>query len=309
MRVYNKKCYSLAIDIGGSKVLVAIVSSEGDVSYSYRSELQNTIDERKLIDIIVKLSKKALSECKYDIHSCGISIPGLTNSNNGKWVFAPFSNIENFNIGDILAKKLNMNIYIENDVNACAIAEKKVGNCKEVENFLWMTISNGIGGAIYINNKLYKGAFSYAGEIGHITVVENGTSCGCGSKGCLEQYASGASIERIYYELTNNKYSAKEIALLANEGDLISNDIYNKAGKYIGLGLSHVINLLNLEKIILGGGVSQDYKLFKDTLLKEFNKNIFFIANKSIIIEVSQLGYNASLIGAGLIALSREGLL
>jgi len=309
MRVYNKMRYSLAIDIGGSKVLVAIVSSKGDVSYSYRSELQSTINERKLIDIIVKLSKKVLSECKYDIHSCGVSIPGLTNSDSGKWIFAPFSNIKNFNIGDILAKKLNMNIYIENDVNACAIAEKTVGNCKEIENFLWMTISNGIGGAIYINNKIYKGAFSYAGEIGHITVVENGTSCGCGSNGCLEQYASGASIEHIYYKATNKKYSAKQIAIFANEGDLISKEIYNNVGKYIGLVLSHVINLLNLEKIILGGGVSQDYKLFKNALLKEFNRNIFLVANKNIIIEVSKLGYNASLIGAGLIALSREGLI
>jgi len=301
--------YSLAIDIGGSKVLVAIVSSKGEVFYHYRSELQDIIDEKQLIDIIIKLSKKVLSECKYEIHSCGVSIPGLTNSKEGKWFFAPFSHIKDFNIGNILSKKLNLNVYIENDVNACAIAEKKVGSGKSIENFLWMTISNGIGGALYINNQLYKGAYSYAGEIGHITVVENGTYCGCGSKGCLEQYASGASIERIYYELTNSKYSAKQIAELAKQGDVVSKDLYNKVGRYIGMVLSHVVNLLNMEKIILGGGISQDYNLFKESLLNEFNKNIFLIANKHIIIEVSKLGYNASLIGAGLIALDREGLL
>jgi len=294
--------YVLAIDIGGSKLIVGIVASSGKIIDSIKLKLDN-VNENQLIEIIVKLSQLLLSKYNYKIKKCGIAIPGLVDSKKGEWLFSPYSKITNFSIAKILEKRLLMKVFIENDVNVCALAEMQLGACKNIPNFFWMTISNGIGGAIVINNKLYKGAFSHAGEIGHIKVVDDGVLCGCGNKGCLEMYASGSAIERRYNNRTKETISAMEIAKKATKGDVEAVNIYNSIGKYLGLALSYVSNLLNVEKIILGGGVMEEYKLFKSSLINEFDNNVFKKANMNTKIEKSKLGYNATLIGAALIAM------
>ena len=295
--------YALAIDIGGSKLLVGIVSECGEIVNSQKIELSAINSEKQIVDLIVSVSKRLLIDCQLNITTCGISIPGLVDSSKGEWVFAPYSKISNFPIAQLIENILKIPVYIENDVNACALAEKKFGKCKNISNFFWMTISNGIGGAIYINNKLYKGAFSNAGEIGHINIVKNGIECGCGNKGCIEMYASGLAIKRRYRETTNISLSAKEIAYKANQGDELSINIYNEIGEYLGLVLSYVANILNIEKIVLGGGVMQDFNLVRKTLLEQFSNNVFNKANNKVIIEKTGLGYNAALLGAALVGM------
>lgn len=295
--------FSLGIDIGGSKLRVGTISSRGDVICSNVVDISKVKKAEKLVEIITENSNKLLLHCQLNISTCGIAIPGLTDSDSGEWVFSPFSGIKNFPIASIIEKQLKLKTSIENDVNVSAIAEKLVGNCQDVKNFFWMTVSNGIGGAFFMNDQLYKGAFEHAGEIGHLTVVKDGESCGCGGRGCLEKYASGASIERIYQQETNEYLSAKEIARKATMGDEFCYELYQQTGRYLGKALSYVANLLNIQKIVLGGGVSLDYDLFSDSLLEQFREDVFMKANKDIIIEKTMLSNQAALIGAGLIAM------
>ncbi|MBN2851793.1 MAG: ROK family protein [Clostridia bacterium] len=299
--------YNLAIDIGGSKLLIGIVSSDGDIICSDKKDISNVRSDREIITLITDISDKMMLGCDVAVSSCGVSVPGLTDSEKGEWVFAPYSGITNFPIARLLKEKLKLPVFIENDVNASALAEKHFGICRETDNFFWMTISNGIGGALFLDGKLYKGAFSNAGEIGHVTVVKDGHMCGCGKRGCLEVHASGLSIEREYSSLTNLMLTAKEIVYKAKQGEQAANKVYQHAGRHIGMALSHVSNLLNVEKIVLGGGVSLDYELFKNDLLTEFRRNVFIRANENVIIVKTGLHYHASLLGASLLSNLKGG--
>ncbi|MBT3318666.1 MAG: ROK family protein, partial [Clostridia bacterium] len=196
-------------------------------------------------------------------------------------------------------------VAIENDVNACALAEKMFGCCKDSTDFIWLTVSNGCGGALFLSNALYKGFGGTAGEIGHIVVEENnGFQCGCGNSGCLEIQAAGPGIVRRYLQKTpGESLTAADIASKAREGDANALKVYRDEGKYLGYAIASAVNLLNPERVIIGGGVSASFDLFADTLRETVMQRIYQSANKTLIIETSALGYNASLIGAASLAL------
>ena len=137
-------------------------------------------------------------------------------------------------MAEILTKEFGLPAYVDNDVNACAIAEKRFGCCKDVKDFAWITVSNGIGGALYLNNDIYYGAFGNAGEIGHFTVVDGGRPCNCGSSGCLEMHAAGPAILKNYEEKTGNVKTAKELSEMARDGDKEAAAIFNLEGEYLG---------------------------------------------------------------------------
>ncbi len=166
-----------------------------------------------------------------------------------------------------------------------------------------MTISNGIGGAIYLNGDLYQGHMGNAGEIGHIIVEEDTDAvCGCGKRGCLEALCSGKGIEYAYQRLTGQKLGADKVADLARNGDEIALKGYTQAGNYIGKALSYSINLLNLKKIIIGGGVAQSFDLLEKPIYSSLEKYVFKTANPSYSIQKTGLGYYAALIGAAAVA-------
>lgn len=293
----------LAIDIGGSKIIVGIVDLCGNILDFERMELPYEYNVDFIIETIFKMSNKYN---RNNIVASGVSIPGLTDSSKGIWKYSPFSKITNVPISQILSEKLGCRVFIENDVNACAIGEKTYGICKEEANFLWMTVSNGIGGALYLNNSLYTGQDGYAGEVGHIVVEENTDFiCGCGKKGCLEAMASGKGIENAYYNLCNKKLSAKEIADLAKSEEKEAVEVYKNAGGYIGKAIAHTVNILNIKKVVLGGGVSQSFDLLKPYIEDSLEKYLFSFANKNLSIEKTGLGYYASLLGAAALAFEK----
>lgn len=291
----------LSIDIGGSKTVIGIVDTQGNIVCSHKTFLPEKYDAEYLINHIYLESKQYM---EYYPIAVGVTIPGLCNSQKGVWCYAPFSGISDFPISTVLREKLGLEVYIENDVNACAIAEKRYGACKDDKSFLWVTVSNGIGGAIYLDGKLYTGESGNAGEIGHFIVEENTHElCGCGRYGCLEAMASGKGIENEYANVTGTRVDAKTLAKLAKNGDNVSMEIFNKAGRYIGKALSYSINLLNINKVVLGGGVSQSFELFNRGIKDSLDKYLFSQANRILTIEKTYLGYNAAIIGAAAVTI------
>lgn len=293
----------LSIDIGGSKTVIGIVDIQGNVVVNHKTLLPEKYDAEYLIDHILSEAKRYT---EYNPIAVGVTIPGLCDSEKGTWCYAPFSGISDFPISAMLKEKLGLEVYIENDVNACAVAEKMYGTCKNDNSFLWITVSNGIGGALYLDGKLYTGESGNAGEIGHFIVEENKVRlCGCGRYGCLEAMASGKGIENEYASLTGKRLDAKSIAELAKNKDTESMEAYNKAGRYIGKALSYSINLLNIKNVVLGGGVSQDFELLREGINASLDKYLFKQANKNITVEKTKLGYNAALIGAAAVAINK----
>lgn len=279
--------------------MCGIVSSVGEVCIKKKYQWDVGITKENIIRKIIEVAENILSLWDKEVHGIGAAIPGLADVDKGIWVYSCFSGIGDIPIGEILKNKFHMPVFIDNDVNACAIGEKEFGGCKDTGDFFWITVSNGIGGGIVLNGDIYRGAFGNAGEIGHICVSNEGIRCSCGSLDCLEAHASGASISRRFYELTKKRMTAESIALLARKGDTDASEIFAQTGVYLGRGISYCINLLNLKKVIIGGGVAMSYDLFENEMKRTAYDMIYNKANENYVIEKTALTYDAALIGAG----------
>ena len=244
----------LAIDIGGSKVMAGIVDSSGRIKICERESLEGNYELDDVIECILSITTRLRKKREYnDVARVGVTVPGLADPDHGLWVYSPFSGIRRAPIQSILSNALQLPVAIENDVNACAYAERRYGVCRDVESFIWVTVSNGVGGGLVLGGEIYRGAFLNSGEIGHVNVVEGGRLCGCGNRGCLEAYASGASIAKRYVELNRSgekeipDIDAKGVGQRARNGDEIALRIYEETGYYLGKAISYAVNLINPE--------------------------------------------------------------
>ena len=312
----------LAIDIGGSKLVTAlclvdsVINPSGKpfrlLQKSHRSLAPTTTTDELLawLDSAVDEVFEAAHLSKYDIEAIGVNIPGLAEPVSGTWVYACFSGIRDFPIARILAEKYAKPVFIENDVNACALAEKFFGGCREVDNFLWVTVSNGVGGGLVLLGNIFSGNFGNAGEIGHFCVEEDereAIRCGCGNFGCVEAQAAGPGIAKRFKNRTCRDATAATIATYAKQGDADALAVYEKTGYYLGKAIAASINLINPGKVILGGGVSESFELFAPVLKETVNRQVFRDANQNVVIEPTQLGSDAAVAGAT--ALAFRGLL
>lgn len=284
-----------AVDIGGSKLICGALTDSGEILDTFRVDYKQGYTADDLMGWI-KESFKLLD--KYGLCRCGAAIPGLCDPKSGTWLYSPFSGIGNIPITEMLSEITNLPAYADNDVNVSALAEKKFGCCKDTSDFLWITVSNGIGGGLYLGGDLYRGPFMTSGEIGHITVEENTDRiCGCGKRGCLEAMASGASIASIYESRTGKKVSAKEIADFARMGDDEAKKVWAEAGFYIGKAVSSAVNLLGVDTVVLGGGAAQNFDLLYDSAMGAISEYTFSAAVAKVNLLHSPLGANAALLG------------
>jgi glucokinase len=303
---------SLAIDIGGSKCVVGLVDDQGTI-IDKRRFVWKALNEKAMLEDISR-EGKALLSCRPSLSPSfiGASIPGLADPNKGLWIEASFSGIRDLPIASALSQAFGLPAYIDNDGQACALAERLFGAGRDTEDFLYITVSNGIGGSIFANGRLYGGVNGTAGEIGHCTVVENGRPCKCGLNGCLEAHAAGPAIAKNYQELggaplTDGKAAdAAEIAKRAREGEEIAIQVYRTEGMYLGKVIAAACNLLNPAKVILGGGVSLAFPLFEASLRDTVNKHLYRSANPGLQILPTPLGYDGGLLGAAAGGFTRQ---
>jgi len=292
----------LAIDIGGSKIVAGAVCANGVVYGENRVTLNQPLTKEHLLKIVSDLCHETMRQFGKDKFTCvGIAIPGLTDSEKGLWVYSSFSGIGDFPIRDLLEADLGLSVYIDNDVNACALGEIYFGSCRDVKDFLWITVSNGVGGSVVINGAIHEGVSGYAGELGHVNVKENGYLCECGNRGCAEAQAAGPAILRNYLERTGMSVSnldAKQLAGLASKGDSDAIKVFEETGFFLGKAIAAAVNILNTQKVIIGGGVALSFDLFYPQLRKTLDSTLFRVANQNLIVEPTALGYAAALYGA-----------
>ena len=300
-----RKKNALAFDIGGSKLMTGIVNENGQILTSEHTVWREQ-SEGSLLDDIIQSGRRLIQSFEGTIDCIGAGIPGLADIEKGVWIESCFSGIKEVPIVAILQDEFRLNAYIDNDVNLCAIAEKYFGACKDNNDFIWLTVSNGCGGALYVNGDIYRGAFSNAGELGHIVVEDNdGYLCGCGNKGCLEAQAAGPAIVRRYHRDGGlvTITSAAEVAKYANNGDKIALKTFTDEGCYLGKAIAAAANIINPETVIIGGGVAQSFDLFEKSMLNSVMQRVYKKANQNLTIKKTELGYYAPLIGAGVAAL------
>ena len=297
---------ALAIDIGGSKFMVGIVNSSGEILCAEKY-LWKTLDPEGVVrDIKEAVHSLLASHANYHPAIIGATIPGLADPEKGLWVEASFSGIRNLPFASLMEAEFALPVRLDNDGNACAIAERLFGCCKGIDHFIWVTVSNGIGGSIFANGRLYQGSRGNAGEIGHVVVEEgpNARPCKCGLSGCAEMHASGLGLAKNYlslggkWETAGESPTARTIAVLARSGDKTAIAAYEMEGLYLGRAIGAAINLLNPQKVVIGGGVSLAFDLFRPSLKKTLETHVYQNANPGYTVEPTALGYNAALLGA-----------
>ena len=288
-----------AIDGGGTKVMTGLVDENGNV-VSRRVEGVPTGDIAGYFTRCLTMLCECVSEAGVtleDLRGVGMSIPGMTDGKD--WVYGSQSaGWGSFSALSLLVPLLGLpeeSIRLENDINACALAELRYGGGGS--DFVWLTISTGNGGAVVANGALVRGKSHCGGELGHIKVeYDSPELCGCGGYGCLEAHASGPAIARMCRQ-AGLDVDAAGCAELVRAGNPVAKEIYDRAGMYLGRALAQLANILNFEKAYIGGGVSRSLDLLLPAIRETFDRDALPEARKALI-ERTHLGYDASLLGA-----------
>lgn len=300
----------IGINVSGDHVRAALVDEHGSILDSRIGGISKELIPQ-LASIVADLRKVGAN-----VAALGVAIPGLVNRKTDRVVAPrglPSTMVEDLH-GE-LTRATGLRVEVENDANAAAYGEYKVGAGRGSRNLFYMMIGNGIGGAIILDGKLWRGASGFAGEVGHITIDPEGVPCVCGNSGCLETLASAPSIvrrarERLNRDSTsslsrlalNKAFTAEDVAHQANEGDDFALMMIERTGKYIGTGVASVINLLNIEMIVLGGGVMDAGSLILNPIIREVKRRAFQPCFDATTIVAGKLGLDAAPIGAAMLA-------
>lgn len=293
--------YCFGLDIGGTKTAVCIADLKGNIIENCKFPTDAHLGAQSLVERIADcydiLSKKS-NIPKEDIAFAGVASPGPLDLKSGKILHIATMGFRNVPIKEMLEKALNLPVFLENDANCAALAETVIGAGKGAESVVYVTISTGIGCGITVNGKILSGFCSSAGEVGHLTVVPDGKECSCGKKGCLELYSSGTSISKTASELKGHYIDTKDVFALAKLGDSEMMDVIRDATEKLALGLSHIIQIIDPEVIVLGGSVTKDYDVFSNLLHSALKKYTQPIENRKLSIKISEFDGEQVILGA-----------
>ena len=313
------KKFKIGVDIGGTNVKIALVDLKGNIVYSNSVPTRAEMGYTYTIENIEATIKECLKETKNSIENIagiGFGLPGQIDSEKGLVKLLP--NIPgwvNVPLAEMIEKEFSVPVKLDNDVRVATLGELNFGAGRGCKNLVCITVGTGIGSGIVVNGNLVRGASMAAGEIGHLIVEKNnGEICGCGNTGCLEAYASGPSIVKMAYEYIMGGKSTKfkELAVngpitpymvyeAAKMGDAVAQRIFIIAGEYLGTALASVVNLLNPEKIIIGGGVGQAGDMLFDAIRETINKRALAVSAQAVEIVPAELGESAGVIGASML--------
>jgi predicted NBD/HSP70 family sugar kinase len=274
--VINRKIgHVIGIDIGGYNIRAVITDISGDVIGRLKEKNIFSSDGALLTERVAALISQVKNSVDIDdstLFGIGMSISGVIDYNEGKSIYCPnIGGLNDFPVKSFMEARTGLPVFVDDSVRCMAIAEKHFGAAKGYENFLFVSLGKGIGVGIYVNGKVYRSSTGLAGELGHITVAEDGPLCNCGNRGCLEAIASGPGIIRRAREgiesgiitlLTSliagdfERLTVEVIADAAKQGDKFAYYIINRTGEYIGIAIAAALNLFGSELVVLGGGIA-----------------------------------------------------
>ena len=250
----------IGIDLGATRVKIGLVDQKGRVLARREVGTPFNAKRTELISILVGNIDYIIKESRFnrrDIAGIGIGVPGPVDSKRG--IVRYFPNIkgwENVALKSILQRRLGLKVNLDNDVNAMTLAEHKFGAGKGAANLVCLTLGTGVGGGIILNGELYRGSTMVAGEIGHIPINEKGPRCNCRGYACIERYVGNRYILSRARKILGKGITLRRIDKLAKKGNRKAIGIWADVGRKLGVMLTGVVNLLNPDKIIIGGGVS-----------------------------------------------------
>lgn len=313
---------SIGIDIGGTSIKGAAVDSTGKIYETYCMPIVKGDSQDKIIEDLINATKEYISSHDLDgkINGIGIGIPGTIDSTNGIVTYSANLKWKELHVVEKFEKGINLPVRITNDANAAALGEAVFGAGKKYQNMVMITLGTGVGGGVVIDGKLFEGNLGKGAELGHTTLVYNGLPCGCGRRGCFEQYASATALIRITEEkMEQNKDSlmwevkekegkvnGKVAFTAAKMGDKAANEVVDQYVEYLSEGLLNICNVFRPNCIVLSGGIANQREYLVDKVVKYCEKYEYgYPFAPKTEIKIAELGYESGIIGAACLMLNK----
>ena len=330
--------FAIGVDLGGTNLRIAAVDGNGKVLEKTTTSTQVVRGRTLVMDEMCVAIQQTVTKFRAggEMAGIGIGVPGIIEMQTGTVRESPnLQDWRDYPVRDEIERRLRTTVVLENDANAAALGEKWLGAGASVDDMCMLTLGTGVGGGVVLNGQVWHGMTGMAGELGHVTVDPNGPPCNCGSRGCLEQFASATAVKRMAIEAiatgkapelaramdADPEFSSKVVHQMAMQGDEPAREIFRRVGDALGVALAGVINIFNLPMYVIGGGVSSAWDAFAPAMMERVRKNSFVYratapadkapgvqgnnvpddvlpARRTTIITRALLGSDAGLIGA-----------
>lgn len=314
---------AIGLDIGGTKIAGGVVSRDGRVLKRTSIPTPPDVDESGTLGLLRQVIQGLRQEFPA-VRSIGIGAAGMVDWPNGHIRWAPNNNYRDLSLKTILAEETGLPTVVDNDANVAAWAETRLGAGVGHRHLAALTVGTGIGAGLVFNGQLYRGSTGIGGEVGHIMVDPRGKSCGCGSTGCLEAMASGKALGHAGRAAAQqdrlgtlarlaggpDKVTGETVFRAACQGDPTARSLFDEIGYWLGVGLASIVTLLDIELIVVGGGLSATGELLLAPTRSSLERHVFARARRKIPPVTSALfGGEAGTVGAAILALDHtEGV-
>lgn len=309
---------ALVADLGGTYVRAAAIDSDGKIHFRLKVNTPQAKHPDEIVGLLVNAGKEGEKQGvpRSSIRAVSLAVPGTVDVQAGVVVKAPnLPCLDGFRLAAAVEREFELPVIIENDANAAAIGEMWQGAGRGRRTIVCVTLGTGVGGGIILDGKLWRGVNDSAAEIGHMCVDPfGGVACTCGSRGCLEVYASATAIVRMTREArprypdsllpASENLTSEEIYRAGIKGDELALEVFRRMGIYLGIGLANLINILNPEMIVIGGGVVNGWDLFAKHMNHEVAERAFPLPAAQVKIVPAECGDDAGLLGAARLVFS-----
>ncbi len=302
----------IGVDIGGTNLRVGVVDGLS-IIHEHRchadfSGICGAHDPSTAWRSIIASISEVLNEVLLtypEVTSIGIGFPGFIDPHNGHVAQSPnLPGLLNVDLAGDLSTKIKRPVVVENDALAAAFGEYQLMKVPLSEGLIYVGLGTGVGGGLIQAGNPVVGEHGYAMEVGHIITSPNGRLCGCGNHGCLEQYASATGISKNYQELAGAHLTAHEIAKLATQGNSHAKQAYEIAAKALAQSLAHILKVVDVKRVVIGGGVSRAWSLMEEVFDQQLNTDLIPVLRGRVQIETSSTGDKAGIVGAALLSVS-----
>jgi glucokinase len=309
---------AIGVDVGGTKIAAAVVSTEGKILNEVRYPTQ-AVPPNRLVGTIAG----AITEVKdsFEVGGVCLAVPGLIMASVNTVIFSPnLHEIENIRLDEEIGGRTGMRVTVENDANAAAWGEFRYGAGKDVDHQIFITLGTGVGGGVITHGILLRGAQGAGGELGHVTLDPEGPLCGCGNRGCLEALASGTAIQRRAREFANDRPGSalgqlalqrqvlgEDVTKLAEEGNEAAVSVLKETGRWLGIGVAGFVNMFNPEVVAVGGGASRAGEFILEPARREVELRARSPSRDLVEIKEATLGPVSGVLGAAALARDEDG--
>jgi glucokinase len=287
--------FAIGVDLGGTNLRIAAVDEQGRLMEKVTLGTKTVLGRDQVLNDMCEVIRHVFEKYKSsgDLTGVGIGVPGIIDIQTGMVRESPnLPGWSDYPVRNEIEKRLGAPVILENDANVAAFGEKWLGAGRHIGDMAMLTLGTGVGGGLVLDGKIWHGMTGMAGEFGHMTVDPEGQQCGCGNRGCLEQYASATAIVRMAREAiasgdapglakaasSDLEFSSKEIYNLAIQGDEQARRIFRRVGRALGIALSAMVNGLNLEMYVIGGGVCSAWEAFSPSIFEELRQRAMVYA-------------------------------